>query len=169
MARFEKRGFIKGPSQSGEEGKAADQPELPDIEQTAVEEEKRNQWLFPEEAVVRAEEAAEFLVQFLPRETRELIEEARKLRAVPLWQMLLGYVMRYAERYELFSPVILSAWESGGRADVPRPCKSCGEPFSSRFPGAAHCCNPCACGKLRELGHAEDCPVVELQRVGTRG
>lgn len=105
------------------------------------------------------EEAAECLLGFLPEETQELIREAREARGVPLWHMLLGYVMAQAEVSGLFSPYVLAAWDAGVRPNEAHPCKSCGLKFKSRFPGAQNCCNPCAFGKDK---HADDCPTHAL-------
>ena len=166
MASFGKKGFIKTERSLSLEA-TPPQLELPEME--VVDESRRNQWLLPEEAVSQAEDAAELLIQFLPKEAQSLIQEARQSRGVPLWHMLLGYVMRSADRAELFSPTILPVWESGGRADTPRPCRSCGELFQSRFPEAAFCCNACACEKLSVRGHSDGCPAVEFQKGVTRG
>lgn len=102
------------------------------------------------------EDAAEVLMKYLPEETQGLIREAQGNRQVPLWHMLLGYVMNASEQSELFNPYVLAAWDAGVGPNESRPCKTCGLPFRSRFPGAQYCCNPCACGKDK---HLEDCPT----------
>jgi hypothetical protein len=103
--------------------------------------------------------AAEFLLTYLPEGTQLLIREATTTMGNPLWQTLLGYVMRCADRQELFSPVILSMWESGLRPNGPRPCLTCGQDFRSEFPEARYCCTPCHFQKLEQFGHAADCAI----------
>ena len=71
------------------------------------------------------EQAAEELISYLPEDTQMLIREAMHSKAAPLWQMLLGYTMRVADRSELFSPYILSSWEAGKKPNEARPCKTC--------------------------------------------
>lgn len=105
------------------------------------------------------EEAAERLLKFLPEETQSLIREAQGSRGVPLWQMLLGYVMNAAEQSELFNPYVLASWDVGVGPNEARPCKGCGKMFKSRFPGAINCCNPCAFGQDK---HTDECPTRAL-------
>ena len=104
-------------------------------------------------------EAAKLLMEFLPQETQDRILEAREGFKVPLWQMLLGYVMKCRDRDEVWSPHLLSMWEDGLSPNAPRPCKTCGQTFKSKFPEAMFCCNPCHFGKIAELGHAPTCPT----------
>ena len=108
---------------------------------------------------VTPDAAAEVLMEFLPMDTQTLLREASEHMVVPMWQMLLGYVMRCHDGALMYSPFLLSSWETGGKPNKPRPCKGCGELFSSRFPDAAYCCNACAFEKLEVFGHHEDCPV----------
>lgn len=114
------------------------------------------------------EDAAKVLMGMLPIEAQGLIREAQETLHYPVWQMLLGYVMKAHERSELFSPYILAAWETGIAADAPRPCKSCSNLFTSQFSSAQYCCNPCHFGKVAALGHGPDCttglarPQVEV-------
>lgn len=103
--------------------------------------------------------AARLLLTYLPEDTQRLITEAIDTMAMDAWKVVLGYVMRVAEQQGLFSPYIMSQWEAGLRPNAPRPCGTCSQPFASKFPQARYCCNPCACGKLAEFGHAEDCPT----------
>ena len=104
-------------------------------------------------------EAGEFLFEFLPDDAQELIREASNHMGFPIWQMLLGYVMRCYDGALTFSPFILASWENGGRPNKSRPCRSCGEMFFSRFPDAQFCCERCSFGKLTEFGHNEACQV----------
>ena len=108
------------------------------------------------------EDAALLLLEFLPEEAQQLIREAQQSQNIPFWRMLLGFVMQSVDRAEVFVPYQLSAWEFGGKANAPRPCKTCGQPFVSRFPNAAHCCPNCFFDKLSDRGHSDDCPTRPL-------
>lgn len=116
---------------------------------------------------ITEEDAAELLVSYLPEEVRSLIQEAAQTKAMPVWQLLLGYTMRCSEWGELFSPYVLPAWVKGGKPGALRACKTCGQTFASRFPSATYCCAPCHFGKLGTFGHATECPtkgVIEAVR-----
>lgn len=113
----------------------------------------------------KLEEAARFLLDYLTPEAQSQIRAAAAEKHMPVWQLLLGYVMRAADRGEIWTTYMLSSWESAHKPGAPRPCKSCGLVFGSEFAEAAYCCNPCACGKLAILGHAESCSTKELQTV----
>lgn len=102
------------------------------------------------------EYAADVLFGFLPDDTQMFIREVVTNMQLPLWQVILGYVMRCADRQELFSPHILSAWESGRRPSIAHPCEHCGLEFISKFPDAKYCCNRCY---FKKGGHSEGCPV----------
>lgn len=108
---------------------------------------------------VNPELAAASLMMYLPTDAQMFINEASEQMQLPLWQMILGYVMRCADRFELFAPHILSQWESGGIANAPRPCGTCEQNFTSKFPDARYCCDNCFFGKLATLGHSEMCPT----------
>lgn len=114
------------------------------------------------------DEAAEVLMTYLPTDAQIYIREAAQNMRLPVWQMILGYTVKAAERSELFSPIIMSSWETGGRPNLPRPCGSCGEEFTSRFPDAKHCCTPCYFKKLDEFGHDADCPVRMAKEASIR-
>lgn len=105
------------------------------------------------------EVAAEILMEYLPEDTQMLIREAQQGQQVPLWQMLLGYVMIVSDRAELFAPYILASWEAGKKPNEPRPCETCHVEFRSRFAQAKYCCATCHFGKLAEFGHTADCPT----------
>jgi|SRR3990167_49727 len=105
------------------------------------------------------ERAAMVLLPYLPEDTQMLIREAQVASQVPLWQMLLGYVMIVSDRAELFAPYLLAAWEAGKKPNEERPCATCGGMFRSRFAQAKYCCAPCHFGKLVTFGHVADCPT----------
>lgn len=113
----------------------------------------------PEKQSIGPEEAAEVLMGYLPKDTVERIREARESFQIPIWHLLLGYVMKCRDREEIWSPLILSMWENGLPASSPRPCKSCGHMFVGPVPEAAYCCTPCFFGKLPEFGHSENCHI----------
>lgn len=115
---------------------------------------------------VTPEEAADLLLQYLPADVRgPLLSVAESIPLKP-WKLMLGYLIRYVSMgRHLYNPAVLDAWEEGRRPDDPHPCRSCGEMFKSRFPDAAHCCNPCVAGKLTTLGHADTCPTRSLAGV----
>ena len=101
------------------------------------------------------------LMKYLPEDVQMLVGEASRSMALPIWQMLLGYTMRMHEMGELFVPCILAAtWEAGRKASDPRTCKTCGQPFVSRFPTADYCCTPCHFEKLGQFGHDADCKTL---------
>ena len=108
---------------------------------------------------VEEEEAAELLLCYLPEEVQRLIREAAQTKAMPMWQLLLGYTMRCSEWGELFSPYVLPAWVKGEKPGALHTCKTCGQLFESRFQSAAYCCTPCHFGKLATHGHATECPT----------
>lgn len=102
-------------------------------------------------------QAAELLMQYLPSVMRELILEAQRTLSKPLWQMLLGYVVRSYDRMELFHPYLLSQWEYQRPWVDERKCERCGELFSPPVPDGAYCCNNCFFGKLDDRGHSDVC------------
>lgn len=106
---------------------------------------------------VTPDEAAEVLLTYLPEETQMLIREAQHGMAKPLWQMLLGYVMRCRDNQHVWFPFFLSMWDSGLPATEPRPCGTCGQPFKGPVAEARYCCAPCFFGKLAEFGHSDAC------------
>ena len=108
---------------------------------------------------VRLNDASEILMEYLPTDTVSMVREAAEKMSVPLWQMILGYVMRCDDGRLWFSPHLLSQWATGGRADAARACGTCGKEFVSRFPDAAYCCERCYFGKLSEFGHNHDCSL----------
>ena len=105
------------------------------------------------------EAAAECLLPYLPEDTQLMIREAQEAAQVPLWQMILGYVMIVSDRSELFAPYLLAVWEAGKKPNEARPCGTCGGLFKSRFAQAKYCCAPCHFNKLVEFGHTSDCPT----------
>ena len=111
------------------------------------------------EAPVTAEAAAEELMSYLPEDHQMFIREAAAKMALPVWQVLLGYAVKAAERFELFSPIILSSWESRGKPNTTRPCENCKIEFFSRYPDAKFCCDKCFFNKLDEQGHSDTCPT----------
>ena len=112
------------------------------------------------DAVIKTpEEAAAVLGEFLPPETFEDIRIAAGELQVPLWQMLLGYVMRCTDSMLTYSPFLLSTWEGGGKASSMHKCHGCGGPFFSRVVDAQWCCERCAFDKLIALGHSADCLI----------
>lgn len=106
------------------------------------------------------EYAAWVLIRYLPEDVQRLVEEAANTKALPVWQLLLGYTMRCSEWGEIFAPHLLPDWVRGGKPGAARPCQGCGEMFISKFPSAAWCCNPCACQKLDAMGHSKTCPTL---------
>lgn len=108
---------------------------------------------------VRLNEAVEVLLEYLPTDTVMLMREASEQMNLPLWQLILGYVVRCWDGHLMFSPHILAAWETRGKPNKPRPCQSCGLLFISQYPDAAFCCPECHFGKLEELDHRHDCPT----------
>lgn len=110
------------------------------------------------------ERAAEILMGFLPEDTQIFIREAVGNMQLPLWQVLLGYVMRCADRQELFTPHILSAWEGGRRPSTVHACERCGFEFKSKFPDARYCCNRCF---FQKGGHSEGCGIRAVPEVTT--
>lgn len=106
------------------------------------------------------DDAARILAGYLPPETAEDIRIAAGELQVPMWQMLLGYVLRCTDSMLTYSPFLLSSWESGGKASTDHKCKGCGGPFHSRVVDAQWCCERCAFGKLLEFGgHSPDCMI----------
>lgn len=116
---------------------------------------------------ITPDEASAALMEYLPDDTQRLAKEAAKYLNVSVWQLLLGYVMRCWDGALMYSPYLLSGWETGGKPNKPRPCATCGSLFESRFPDAQYCCNPCAFGKLGQFGHAHDCPALMAGTVST--
>ena len=104
--------------------------------------------------------AAEVLLRYLPDDVQNLIEEASKTTAIPVWQLLLGYTMRCSEWGEIFAPHLLPHWSRGGKPNAARACKGCGEMFASTHANAEWCCNACAFDKLAVRGHFENCPTL---------
>lgn len=121
----------------------------------------QNSVVVEEKVITEQDTSAEVLMDYLPDDAQLLIREAAQHMNVPVWQMLLGYVMRCHDGALMYSPYLLSSWETGGKPNKPRPCKGCGLSFSSRFPDAAYCCNACAFGKLDIFGHVEECPAIK--------
>lgn len=113
----------------------------------------------------RLDAACEVLMEYLPVETQERIREAKEGRDVPLWHMILGYVMRCRDREEVWSPHLLSMWDNGLPASAPRPCKNCKKMFTHRFSEASYCCDHCAFEKIPEKGHTTDCPTRTYKEV----
>ena len=112
---------------------------------------------------ITPQQAVDVLLPFLPEYVQGRIREAAVQLQLPVWQMVLGYVMRIADFNELFTPyVLMASWDRNQKADEPRPCRSCGVLFSSVWPNAAYCCDRCACGKLEEFGHREECTTREF-------
>ena len=105
------------------------------------------------------EDAAEVLLEYLPTDVQMAVREASDNMKLPLWQVILGYTIKVAERFELFSPIILSSWETGSRPNLPRPCGTCGVEFTSRYPDAKFCCSHCFFGHLDKSGHTKDCYI----------
>jgi len=109
-------------------------------------------------------QAAQTLLYYLPQNVQDLILEARASRDVPLWQMLLGYVMQCADGTTLFAPHILTLWNSGRPANALRPCRKCGGMFRAQSPDAEYCCSYCYFDKLQEKkGHHENCLIAKTQ------
>lgn len=104
--------------------------------------------------------AAEVLLRYLPDGVQNLIEEASKTTAIPVWQLLLGYTMRCSEWGEIFAPHLLPQWSRGGKPNAARACKGCGAMFTSPHVNAEWCCNACACQKVSERGHNDTCPTL---------
>ena len=102
------------------------------------------------------DEAGELLLTYLPEDTQVIINEAAVTLGYPVWQMLLGYAMKTAERFELFSPIMMGTWQDGGRPNLPRPCGTCGIEFSTRYPDGKYCCELCF---FQKGGHTKDCPT----------
>jgi len=111
--------------------------------------------------VMTPELAAEELMRYLPLETQELIREAKHSAEQDLWKMLLGYVMRCADRHELFAPYILSMWDTQSKPGEARPCKKCGGQFATRFHDASFCCANCYFEKAEFRGHSENCLITQ--------
>ena len=107
------------------------------------------------------EVAAEFMMGYLPEDTAYFIREAATHTHAPVWQMLLGYVMRCSDGMLLYSPFLLSSWETGMRPSAQRQCSKCGLAFQSKFPDAKYCCERCFFDKLDAFGHAGNCPTRE--------
>mgnify|MGYP001599791504 CR=1 FL=1 len=107
------------------------------------------------------DEAAEVLAKMLPPDTLLFIREASDSLKAPLWQMLCGYTMNCADRMQLFTPHLMSAWTIGEGATRERKCESCGLEFGSSTPDARFCCDRCYFEKLSELGHSENCPTKQ--------
>ena len=106
------------------------------------------------------EDAAYAMLEYLPEDVQELIREAHGACQLPMWQMLLGYVMKAADRSELFVPYRIAMWDGGRKANEARPCKTCGKVFTpARFPNQEMCCNSCAFSRLEDLGHNDWCPT----------
>ena len=118
-----------------------------------------------EYSVEHLNEACDTLMEFLPVETQERVREAQAGLNIPLWQLILGYVMRCRDRDEVWSPHLLSMWENALPASAPRPCKNCKLMFTHKHSEAMYCCEYCAFGKVSERGHKEDCPTREYQEV----
>lgn len=106
-------------------------------------------------------DAATILLEYVPEDIRRDVTEAAKDLQLPLWQLLLGYVVRCWDGKMTYAPFILSSWENGQKPTTNHRCESCGKMFYSRFPDARHCCNHCSFDKVEERGHSEDCPLTE--------
>ena len=111
---------------------------------------------------ITLDQAAETLVALLPPDTLMFVKEASAALALPMWQMLLGYAMRCADRMELYSPSILSSWAMGQAASRDRSCTNCGQLFGSPHPDAMYCCHNCFFGKVSTLGHVDNCPTKKV-------
>lgn len=100
----------------------------------------------------------EKFLEYMPLDAAELIREYAQDNAVPLWQVIGGYVMRAREQAELFSPIILPDWAESIAPNAVRPCGTCGEGMKSAVAGQMFCCNFCYHGKPT---HNPDCVLVK--------
>lgn len=110
------------------------------------------------------DEATRFLLEFLPKHVTEIFQDACVALGIPLWQSMLGFLMRTYDQMilpaQVYSPYLMSNWASGIKADAARPCTNCQKLFKSQHHDARYCCSLCFFGKVAERGHDKDCPAV---------
>lgn len=117
----------------------------------------------PHDSVMAAEDAAHLLFEFLPKDVTDVFDEASKILDIPSWKLMLGFIMRCYDQMLLqshvYSPYMLSSWDSGLKLSQGRICENCNANFETRFPDARFCCSRCYFKKVDEFGHDADCPA----------
>lgn len=111
----------------------------------------------------KAEEAALYLLSFLPKDAMAVIEDAAHGLNIPVWQAMMGFLMRCYDQMLLqasvYSPYILGNWDQAVAAGSPRECEACHQMFEAGQHDARFCCSRCYFGKVAAQGHDPACPT----------
>ena len=104
--------------------------------------------------------AARKLMEYLPEEDLSaMIEECAGNIDAPVWQVILGYVLRAREDGAIFAPVILPDWQVMVNPKGAKACGTCGERMLSKNWVDGYCCNECSQGLQI---HGEACMLVAV-------
>lgn len=99
------------------------------------------------------------MLDYVPNDCAELVAEYVESSGTPVWQVIAGYMLRSREMGTLFSPVVLPEWTAMVSPKGVRPCEFCGAGMHAKTWGQTRCCNNCVAGKVKELGHNDNCAL----------